>query len=168
MSEHEPAQTDLLHEELSAYLDGELDAEAVGRIEERLARDPEYQAELQRLERAWGMLDRLPRASVDEAFTKSTIEMVALAAAEEAEAVLAELPRRRRRQRLIAAAALVVATGVGYVVGTQIWKDPNVPLLEDLKVVENLDSYYQVDDVDFLRMLESEGLFAEGEQDRAN
>jgi ferric-dicitrate binding protein FerR (iron transport regulator) len=144
MSEHEPAQTDLLHEELSAYLDGELDADAVGRIEERLARDPAYQAELQRLERAWGLLDRLPRASVDEAFTKSTIEMVAVAA------------------------ALVVATGVGYVIGTQIWKDPNQPLLEDLKVVENLDSYYQVDDIEFLRMLESEGLFADGDQDRAN
>ncbi|MEX2114835.1 MAG: hypothetical protein WD845_16700 [Pirellulales bacterium] len=168
MSERETGQTDLLHEELSAYLDGELDAETVHRIEERLARDTAYHAELQRLERAWGMLDRLPRATVDEAFTKSTIEMVAVAAAEEAAATLAEQPRRRRRQWFAGAAALLLSTALGFVIGTRIWTDPNEPLLRDLKVVENLELYYQADDIDFLRMLENERLFGEGEQENGN
>ncbi len=168
MSEPKASQADLLHEELSAYLDGELDAESVSRIEERLARDSAYQAELQRLERAWGLLDRLPRATVDEAFTKSTIEMVAVAAAEDAEATLAEQPRRRRRQWVLGTAALMLSTAVGFVIGTRIWTDPNEPLLRDLKVVENLELYYQADDVAFLRMLEDEGLFAEGEHENGN
>jgi len=168
MSEHETSQTDLLHEELSAYLDGELDPETVRRVEERLARDTAYQAELQRLERAWGMLDRLPRATVDEAFTKSTIEMVAVAAAEDAQNVLAEQPRRRRRQQFWGAATLLLSMAVGFVIGTRIWTDPNEPLLHDLKVVENLELYYQADDIEFLKLLEDEGLFVEGDQDNAN
>jgi hypothetical protein len=168
MSEHETSQTDLLQEELSAYLDGELDPETVRRVEERLARDASYQAELQRLERAWGLLDRLPRATVDEAFTKSTIEMVAVAAAEDAEAVLAEQPRRRRRQQLWGAAVLLCSLAVGFFIGTRIWRDPNEPLLRDMKVVENLDMYYQADDIEFLKLLEDEGLFVEGDQDSAS
>ncbi len=168
MSEHETTQTDLLQEELSAYLDGELDTESVRRVEERLARDAAYQAELQRLERAWGMLDRLPRATVNESFVKSTLEMVAVAAAEDAEAVLAEQPRRRRRQQLWGAAVLLCSLAVGFVIGTRIWKDPNEPLLRDLKVVENLDMYYQADDIEFLKLLEDEGLFVEGDQDSAS
>ena len=79
MSAPESIQNDSVEEELSAYLDGELDAESVRKVERRLARDGSYQLELQRLERAWRLLDDLPRATVDESFTKSTIEMVAVA-----------------------------------------------------------------------------------------
>ena len=104
-----------------------------------------------------------------EGFTKSTIEMVALAAAEEAEAVLAEQPRRRRRQRWMAAAVSSLwQRASGTRSARRFGRYPNKPLLQDLKVVENLDSYYQVDDIDFLRTLESEGLFADGDTDRAN
>lgn len=160
MPEHEPTQRE---EELSAYLDGELDASSVQRVEERLARDPGYRAELQKLEGAWDLLDRLPRAMVDEGFTKSTIEMVALSAAEEADAALRELPVRRRRQRIGGALAMAAALVVGFVVGTQIWPDPNERLLEDLPVLENLDLYYQADDIEFLRLLDEKGLFEEVE-----
>lgn len=165
MSEHDSIQTDPVSEELSAYLDGELDAESVRRLEERLARDTEYQAELQRLERAWGLLDRLPRATVDEDFTKTTIEMVALAASEDAQAVLAAQPRRRRRRRLLGAAAMLATGLIGFVIGTQLWPDPNEQLLRDLRVLENLELYYQADDIEFLRMLEKEGLFVDDQGD---
>ena len=42
---HEPLQPEVA-DELTAYLDGELDAEAVRRVEERLARDAEYRGQL--------------------------------------------------------------------------------------------------------------------------
>ena len=64
MSPLESSEHDSLHEELTSYLDGELDPQQVRRIEERLARDADYRAELQRMQRAWDLLDRLPRASV--------------------------------------------------------------------------------------------------------
>jgi ferric-dicitrate binding protein FerR (iron transport regulator) len=166
MPDHDSTQQDQ-ENELSAYLDGELDPQNVRRVEERLARDPAYRAELQKLERAWDMLDRLPRASVGEDFNKSTIEMVALSASQEAEAITRELPRRRRRQRIAEALVMGAALVVGFVVGTRIWPDPNERLLEDLPVLENLDLYYQVDDVEFLRLLDREGLFEDVDTEHA-
>ncbi|HEV3137663.1 MAG TPA: hypothetical protein VGZ26_07155 [Pirellulales bacterium] len=165
---HEPSsETTELHEELTAYLDGELDAGAVKRIEERLGRDPAYQAELQRLERAWDLLDRLPRASVNETFTKTTMEMVAVAAAKDAAAVQSAWPRRHRRQQLAGGLGLVVAGLVGFVVGRWWWPNPNEQLLRDLPLLKNFDLYYQADNIDFLRLLDEQGLFAEGETDHA-
>ncbi|HEX5442836.1 MAG TPA: hypothetical protein VFW87_03360 [Pirellulales bacterium] len=154
--------------ELCAYLDGELDAHSVRRIEERLAREPAYRAELQKLERAWDLLDRLPRALVDENFTRTTIEMVALNASQEAEELARGLPRRRRRRRILGGLGMAAALLLGFAIGTRIWPDPNQPLLDDLPVLENLDLYYQVDDVEFLRMLDRRGLFDDVESDHAD
>src|SRR6187399_1624604 len=95
----QPSAQHELEEELTAYLDGELDAAGVRRVEERLARDAAYHGQLQKLERTWGLLDRLPRASVGEDFTKTTLEMVAVSAAADAAAVQSNVPRVRRRQR---------------------------------------------------------------------
>jgi anti-sigma factor RsiW len=161
---HESAE---LHEELTAYLDGELDGQAVKRIEERLARDPAYQADLQRLERAWDLLDRLPRASVNEVFTRTTIEMVAVAAAEDAAELASAWPRRQRRRQLAGGVALFAAGLLGFVAGHWWWPNPNEQMLRDLPVLENLELYYQADNIDFLRLLDEQGLFAEGEADHA-
>jgi len=35
-------------------------------------------------------------------------------------------------------------------------------LLQDLPVIQNVDEYRYADSIEFLRMLEKEGLFAEG------
>ena len=61
MSTSDPSQLDDLSatEELTAYLDGEVDAEHARRIEERLARDEGYRRQLQGLQRTWDMLDQL-------------------------------------------------------------------------------------------------------------
>jgi anti-sigma-K factor RskA len=154
------------YDELTAYLDGELDAESARRVEERLARDAGYQAELQRLERAWDLLDRLPRAAVSESFTKTTIEMVAVAASQDARSAQQVWPRRHRQQ-LLGAFGAVAAGLAGFLVGHFLWPNPNEQLLKDLPVLENFDLYYQADNIDFLRLLDSEGLFAEAENDHA-
>jgi anti-sigma factor RsiW len=167
MSEQQSSQQHL-QEELSAYLDGELDADSVREIEQRLARDAAYRAELQQLERAWNLLDRLPRAAVADSFTKTTIEMVAVAAGEEARAIEKDLPRRRRRQQIGGSLALVAAGLVGFAIGHWAWPNPNRQLLEDLKVLENLEFYYQADNIDFLQLLDREGVFTEGDGDHAS
>ncbi len=148
-------------EELSAYLDGELDADARRRVEERLARDPLYHRELQRLERAWGLLDRLDHAAVSESFTKTTIEMVAVAAAADLEEEQKILPRRRRRQWAVFGGVTLAASLAGFALGKAVWPNPNDPLLQDLPVIENVDLYRQADSIEFLRLLDTEGIFAE-------
>ncbi len=163
----QPSTQHELEEELTAYLDGELDAAGVRHVEERLARDAVYRAQLQKLERTWGLLDRLSRASVGEEFTKTTLEMVAVSAAEDAAAVQRSLPRIRQRQRLAGAISMAAALLVGFAIGSQVWPDPNEALLRDLPVLENLDLYYQADDIEFLRMLDKKKLFDDGDSEHA-
>lgn len=164
MTEHEATQQQL-HEELTSYLDGELDAESVRRVESRLASDAAYRAELQRLQRAWDLLDRLPRSSVPDSFTQTTMEMVAVAAAQEAETVQNSLPGRQRRQRFAGALGVVAAVVAGFAIGHVLWPNPNEQLLEDLPVLQKFELFYQADNLEFLQLLDREGVFAEGETD---
>ena len=61
-----------------------------------------------------------------------------------------------------------VAAGViGFGIGRWLWPDANQSLVRDLPVLQNFDLYYQADDIDFLRLLDREGLLAEGENDHA-
>jgi hypothetical protein len=159
MADHDAQQE--LEDELTAYLDGELDAASVRRVEERLARDESYRTQLQKLERTWGLLDGLPRASVDEKFTKTTLEMVALSAVQDADAALRAAPVRQRRQRLAGLISMAAALLVGFAIGHEVWPDPNQKLLADLPVLENLDLYYQVEDIAFLKELVREHVFDE-------
>ncbi len=162
MTNQEPHSPEL-HDELTAYLDGELDSEAVRRVEDRLARDADYRRELQRMQRAWDLLDGLPRATVNESFTNSTLEMVAVAAAQDAQAVQARVPYRRRLRQGASVAAAAAAIAMGFVLGHWLWPSTNEQLLRDLPVLQHFELYYQADNIDFLHQLDREGLFAEGD-----
>ena len=156
-----------LEEELVAYLDGELDADDSRRIEERLATDATVRQELTRLERSWRLLDRLPRSEVSENFTQSTIEMLAVKAAEDLQRERAREPRRRMKRLAAAAAVALLAIAGGYVVSRLQWPDPNDQLVQDLPILENLDQYRQIEDIEFLRQLHEQALFEE-EENRAD
>ncbi len=156
------AAGDPAEEELVAYLDGELDDAESQRIERRLGEDPHYRSRLQGMQQTWDLLDLLPRAHLDQSFTKSTIEMVALKATAETKRGAAW----RTRAALAwggGAACLVVAGLLGYS-ATRAWlTSADRQLVRDLPVIENMDLYYHIDDIEFLRDLDQEGLFAEGE-----
>jgi anti-sigma factor RsiW len=151
-------------EDLVAYLDGELDGESSRRIEELLSAHPSLRLTLQQLDRTWELLDTLDKPQPAERFTRSTLEMVTAAAVEDVEE--GRTPAARRRRTALAGASLLAAALAGFLAVYGLWPDPNRQLLEDLPVLENLDEYRQVDDIEFLRMLRQEGLFA-GEQDAA-
>ena len=153
-----------LEEEFVAYLDGELDADASRRVEERLATDASVRQELHRLERSWQLLERLPRAEVDESFTQSTIEMLAVKAAEDLEKERAREPRRQSRRLAAAAAVALIAIALGYTISRWQWPDPNEQLVRDLPVLENLDQYRQIENIEFLRQLHEQGLFKDEEK----
>jgi len=156
-----PANAELsLQEQLVAYLDGELDAEASRRVEELLATDPQVRQALQGLDRTWELLGELEMPQVAERFAQSTLEMVAVAAAEDTERSRTEASRRRRWRWVILSASLLAAGAAGFL-GIWLRPDPNRQLIDDLPVLESLDEYRQIDDIEFLRSLHKQGLFAE-------
>jgi len=150
-----------LDEELVAYLDGELDAAESRRIEELLAHDPDARQRLHGLQTAWDLLDELDRPPVDPRFTQTTLEMVAVAATKDLEHTQQLLAVRRRRRGLLAVAGIVLAAAAGFGAVAALRPDPNRRLLEDLPILENLDVYRQVGEIQFLRLLRDEQLFDE-------
>jgi anti-sigma factor RsiW len=154
-------------DELSAYLDGELPPAARRTVEQRLAQDPVFRQELHKLERAWGMLDQLTPANVEESFSRSTMALVATAATEEIAAQQSALPKQRRLFKFAGAAGLLAAGLAGLIAGRAIWPNPNTKLLRDLPVLEEFDLYRHADSIEFLRELDRQGVFVE-EPDHAS
>ena len=160
---------DPLDEELIAYLDGELDEPKRIEVEQRLAAEEEYRRRLRSLERAWDMLDLLPTAQASDDFTRSTVEMTIETAADEAQTQQLRTRQSRRKSMLIGGAALVVAAAAGYAAVMVGLDSENRQLVRDLPVIESVDQYRTVENVEFLHRLVDEGLFAEpeGEVDNA-
>lgn len=158
-----PEFSPLDEEELVAYLDGELDDEACQRVEQRLADDPAYRQELQRLQRAWDCLDRLPETAVDETFIRDTVEMVTLAASQEVEEAKRVFPVRQRAHAVLTAGALLLSLLAGFALVAVAWPDPNDELVRNLPVLEHLEPYRNIDNVEFLRSLAATGLFQRDE-----
>jgi anti-sigma factor RsiW len=150
-----------IREQLVAYLDGELDAENSRRIEDLLANDPQVRAALQGLDRTWELLDELDTPPVREGFTQTTLEMVAVAAAKDAQQIRSDAPRRRRQRRLLVVAGLLWTGLAGFLIARTVLPDPNRELLQDLPLLENLDQYRELDSLDFLRLLIRNKLFVE-------
>ncbi|MAT72963.1 MAG: hypothetical protein CMJ58_26065 [Planctomycetaceae bacterium] len=141
-------------EEIVAYLDGELPPADNATVEQRLARDESFRQEMQRIERTWNALDELPKTTLDDRFSRTTMEMVVSEAAAEVEAKTMALPVVRRKRRWSTALAATAAALLGFLV-VRIARDaPNRALLADLPVVANVDRYQQFQTVDFLRQLQ--------------
>ena len=149
-----------IHEELIAYLDGEVDLNEGRRIEAALGSDAELRDEIRQHQQAWELLDMLPRIETDESFTASTVEMIALrdtgSLPESSPSGVANW-----RTMAIATAAVVAAAVGGFLAVAVLTPNPNEALVRDLEVIENLDRYRQVESIEFLRSLEETGLFAE-------
>jgi anti-sigma factor RsiW len=154
-----------LEEQLVAYLDGELDDGQVRQVEALLAGDPKARDQLARLERTWSLLDGLDRLQVEEVFTRSTIEMVAVEEEKALSRQRAEAPRRRRRRWLIGGVGLLGAALAGFLAVAVFWPEPDRQFLRDLQLLEDYDELSQIDDVEFLQMLYDQGLFVKDASD---
>jgi anti-sigma factor RsiW len=148
-------------EVLVAYLDGELDAEQRRSVEDRLPRDDDFRRRLNELDRAWDLLDELPKTVADESFVRSTVAMVAVAAEQEVSHTQRQSVWPRRICYAAVGALVVFAAVLGYCAVGQYADAENRALARDLPVIEDLDLYRRID---FLRQLSDEGLFDE-EQD---
>ena len=156
---------DTIESELVAYLDGELTDSQAEAVERRLSSDAEFRQRLHQLQRTWDLLDSLPRVEATEAFTQSTLEMVAV----RAELEVAEGSQLARAKRWIAgavgAAGATAAVIAGFAFGRSLWPSPDEPLVRDMPVVERVDEYLLAENIEFLRMLQREGVFTEETRD---
>ncbi|MCU0978782.1 MAG: eukaryotic translation initiation factor 3 subunit E, partial [Pirellulaceae bacterium] len=74
--------------------------------------------------------------------------------------------RRGRMRRWLwwtGSAAAAVAFAAGYLAVSTVVSRENRQLLRDLSVIQHLDEYRYADSVEFLRLLDQEGVFAEDE-----
>lgn len=165
LPELDDQRPDLLEERLVAYLDGELDDADVREVEQMLASDAGARAALTALERPWVLLDQLGKSPVDRMFARTTLEMVAVAAAEDVAKQQAEIPRWRRRRRILGITAILTAAAAGFLAVALAWPDPNRELIEDLPVLENFDELQRVfgkdENTDVLLLLQKNKLFEE-------
>jgi hypothetical protein len=155
---------DQLQEAVTAYLDGELDAEGSREIEDRLSRDAQFRSNLQRLQQSWDLLEELPRVEADPNFAASTVEMVAVSAREDASQPSNGRGAMLWRQAGMLVGATLAACAVGFLVTTGVAglfrasgvsTNADDQLLRDLPVLEHLDKYLVAADLQFLRALQA-------------
>lgn len=152
--EHDAAPETLT--QLNAYLDGELEAEERTKVEQALADDTRLQSDFQRLQRAWDMLDMLPRADVGTDFTQHTVEMIAHDAEKQLASVQNIVPRRRWIDRLLLVGGAATAATAGFLLVDALRTRPDDAALRDLPVIEKLDLYGRTEpgeDAEFFRNL---------------
>ena len=151
--------------ELIAYLDGELDAEATRRIEERLLDDGLLRARLSEYQRSWDMLDDLPHHEASQAFARSTLETVAASTSQLVEQHRGQAWRNKLWRHGAIALGAAVALFAGYMLTRYALIAPARQLAEDLPLIERLDAYRHAESVDFLKRLAEQDVFPEEEGD---
>jgi hypothetical protein len=143
-------------EKLTAYLDGELDAVETRQVEERLAADAAWADELRRLQRAWDLLDDLPRAEVGAGFTHTTVEMIAVEAEQDLIAVQTRRPRGRWFDRALLVAGTAAAAAAGFILVNTFRPPADAELFRQLSMLEHFDLYVRTEPtetVEFLKLL---------------
>ncbi|MCP4190490.1 MAG: hypothetical protein GY768_07660 [Planctomycetaceae bacterium] len=146
-------------EQLVAYLDGEVDASTAQSVEERLASDSAFRQSLNELQRSWDLLGDLPQPTIDESFTQTTVEMVALQLDHDLQDDQDNQTQKQNLRWLTLLAAATVSLLIGFF-AYRFWLDaPNRELKTDLPVIERVDVYQHIDNLQFLEQLKEEGVF---------
>lgn len=160
-SANSPAGSD--HELLVAYLDGELAPDEALQVEQRLSEDDEFRRLLKGLQDAWDLLDELPQPTLDDGFTRTTVEMVAVRMNEEVTRQTSNGLSAPAVRRVAAAIAVALCCTVGFLVVRTAQQTPDEQLLRDLPIVEQVVNYSQIEDLAFLEALAEDGLFNDSE-----
>src|SRR5687768_8160747 len=82
-------------ENITAYLDGELDEETAQTLEAKISLDADMRKAFEEMKSAWAMLDYLPKVQPSDTFTHRTMERLSL----EGLARAAQTGKMSRRQR---------------------------------------------------------------------
>ncbi len=141
-----------------AYLDGELDEQAVERIEGVLAHSNVARNDVEGLAQIYELLDVLPRYEVSSEFTEQTMASIRVS---ELKPDLREAEWYRVLKDglplLAGLVALVSIIAVCFVAANRWVVTDTEILVRDLPVIEQLDVYSEVGSVDFLLRLANDG-----------
>ena len=142
--------------DLIAYLDGELDDEASGAVEARLASDPALRKKADAFRRSFALLDALPRPAAPADFTAKTVTRLQVPG----QSTAALRPTRPRRWGWLTAAAAVLLAGLGGAAARLAMRSESpAPAMADLPAIEGLPLYLGADDLAFVRRLDIAGHF---------
>ncbi len=159
--EHQDKQELGFDEELVAYLDGELSRDNASRVEDALSENAEYRLRLKQLQQAWDLMDDLPQSTMDESFIKSTVELVVVSAESEVMATVNRWKTWRIGIWAVSLSAVFVMVWGGSVLVNSLGGRDNQQLLNDLPLVQEIDVYDPIDNMDFLKELDASGVFSE-------
>jgi hypothetical protein len=165
-------------EELVAFLDGELDEKAAESFATRLTLDPKLRAEADAMQRAWDILDVLPRPQPTGNFASRTLSQVmplspsasgtqVFAPSGPAAITMSAVPATRPSGGFWLASMLVILiAGVGGYIGhREFMPTPkpvvSEPTLDDVPLMKNLRLYRNIDDSDYLKKLDTPDLFGD-------
>lgn len=150
-------------ENLTAYLDGELDEKQSAEIEQKMTRSEVARRDVEILERTYDMLSLLPRANASGEFSQKTMAI----ARQSEEGKLFDQSKKwliygRRVGYLSAWCCLIYLTGwAGYQITNRLIPDESRLLVEEMPIIENLDNYREIGDIEFLQQLRSSHVFQE-------
>src|SRR4029079_8025978 len=153
MSDNPLAETTAMDEEIVAYLDGELDSVAEAQVVRKLSEDAAFRARLSQLQHAWDLLDNLRGSEADDEFAASTVAMVAVHAEQESKSQHMKVVRQRSFTWLALAALILLSMSAGYYISHRRVTRADRNLVRDLPVIEHVDEYRNIDDLDFLKAL---------------
>ncbi len=148
-------------EDLAAYLDGELDEKRAAEIELKLTRSEYARREVEILSRTWDMLGLLPQPNVSGEFSRKTMAIARQAEEPQFYDKSKDAIRWGRRVACLSGwgMALCLAASMGYQITNRLIPDKSRMLVEELPIIENLDNYREIGDVEFLRQLRSSRVF---------
>ena len=166
MSDEIP-QTQSFTEKLIAYLDGELPEDEARDVEQSLASDPAMRAEVEKLNRAWELLDLLPRPNASGEFGSRTLATIQVSGATTAlpneQAAAPTVPfdvaasiRFEKGRLAVWFTGLVAVSLLGFVLGRGTARPDSDVWLDDLPLIEQIDVYREIGDAQFLRSLQRE------------
>jgi hypothetical protein len=150
-----------LRENLVAYLDGELDDSDAAEVERTLTESAEIRQEVEALARTWDLLEQLPRVRASSEFTERTMASIqAASAVEDAKPRLSPAAKRKLWLGSLLA-GLVACAAAAFLFANRGIPEQTETLLRDLPVIEELDLYEEVGDVEFLKELKAIGPLSE-------
>ncbi len=156
-----PTAVDPDEEILATYLDGELSPEKKRDLEDRLVQDQELRKKMATFEETWGALQLLETSQTDPNFVRSTMELVAVRAEDEIEAISNRAHSGKKGSAMFFLLGLICTALIGYGSVHFLFARNQQKMLENLPIIEHLDQYLlleeqrdrSIDEIDFLRKL---------------